>query len=429
MVGALIGLVFGLPSLRLRGLYLAVSTLALHFMVIHAGQEYETRRGHSTGVVIDPPSLAGFTLQDGRAWYFVLLAASVATVLLSLNLLRSKTGRAWRAIHGREAVAEALGIHVPFAKLSAFVVSCTLTSVAGCLFAYYRGFVSAEAFSLFVTIQYVATVIIGGIGSVLGALLGTLFVVLFPYGIEALMNTLGLTDRLSSMIFAINYAAFGVAMILFLVFEPQGLVGIWRRVQAWFLLWPFKQKPLEQQMNDAVLLQLDNVEVTYHRVATAVQGVSLEVRQGAIVALLGTNGAGKTTTLRAISGFIGLDDARVTGGAITHRGERIHNRPPHEITARGITLVPERSKVFESLTVAENIEAVVPRRDADARRLADAVWQYFPALARLRTREAGLPVRRRAPDAGDRLGAGLRAAAAAGRRAVARSRAAGGGGA
>jgi branched-chain amino acid transport system permease protein len=243
-VGALIGLVFGLPSLRLRGLYLAVSTLALHFLVIHAGQEYETRRGHSTGVVIDPPTIAGFTLQDGRAWYAVLLIASSATVLLSLNLLRSKTGRAWRAIHGREAVAEALGIHVPLAKLTAFVVSCTLTAVAGCLFAYYRGFVSAEAFSLFVTIQYVATVIIGGIGSILGALLGTLFVVLFPYGIEALMNALGLTERLSSMVFAINYAAFGLVMILFLVFEPQGLVGVWRRVQAWALLWPFKQKPL-----------------------------------------------------------------------------------------------------------------------------------------------------------------------------------------
>ncbi len=244
VVGALIGVAFGLPSLRLRGLYLAVSTLALHFMVIQAGQEYETRRGHSTGVVIDPPTFAGFTLQDPRAWYFVLLAASVATVLLSLNLLRSKTGRAWRAIHGREAVAAALGIRVPLAKLTAFVVSCTLTSVAGCLFAYYRGFVSAEAFSLFLTIQYVATLIIGGIGSILGALLGTLFVVLLPYGIEALMDMLSFTERLSSMIFAINYAAFGLAMIGFLVFEPQGLVGIWRRVQAWFLLWPFKRKPL-----------------------------------------------------------------------------------------------------------------------------------------------------------------------------------------
>jgi branched-chain amino acid transport system permease protein len=244
IAGALVGLVFGLPSLRLRGLYLAVSTLALHFLVLHAGQEYETRRGLSSGVVIDPPSLFGFALQDARAWYVVLLAASTATVLLSLNLLRTKTGRAWRAIHGREAVAEALGIHVPVAKLSAFIVSCTLTSTAGCLAAYYRGFVSAEAFPLFVTIQYVATVIIGGIGSLLGALLGTLFVVLFPQAIEASMNALGLTDRLSSMIFAINQAAFGVAMILFLVFEPQGLVGIWRRIQAWFLLWPFGQKPL-----------------------------------------------------------------------------------------------------------------------------------------------------------------------------------------
>jgi branched-chain amino acid transport system permease protein len=242
VVGAAIGLVFGLPSLRLRGLYLAVSTLALHFLAIHAGQEYETRRGHSTGVVIDPPTIGGWTLDDPKAWYFVLFVVAAATVLFSLNLLRSKTGRAWRAIHGREAVAEALGINVKAAKLSAFVVSCTLTSIAGCLFAYYRGFVSSEAFSLFLTIQYVATVIIGGIGSVLGAILGTFFVVLLPYAIEALADALGLSERFSSVVFAVNYAAFGLAMILFLVFEPQGLVGIWHRVQAWFFLWPFKQK-------------------------------------------------------------------------------------------------------------------------------------------------------------------------------------------
>jgi len=136
------------------------------------------------------------------------------------------------------------------------------------------------------------------------------------------------------------------------------------------------------------LLQLDKVEVTYHRVITAVQGVSLAVPQGSIVALLGTNGAGKTTTLRAVSGFIGLDDARVSDGAVLFRGERIDNRSPNEVTARGVTLVPERSKVFENLTVAENIAAVVPRTGA-RRRLADAVWDYFPALAPLRGREAG----------------------------------------
>jgi len=245
-VGALLGVVFGLPSLRLRGLYLAVSTLALHFIVIYLGSEYETERGYSTGVVIEPPALFGWSLYDAAAWYFVLLAGAAGTLLLALNLLRTRTGRAWRAIHGREAVAGALGISVQRAKLSAFVVSSMITALAGALFAYYRGFVSAEAFSLFLTIQYVAMIIIGGMGSLLGAVLGALFVVLFPYGIEWAMKATALTDRLASYIFAINYAAFGLVMILFLVFEPQGLVGLWRRAQNWVLLWPFKQKPLSR---------------------------------------------------------------------------------------------------------------------------------------------------------------------------------------
>jgi branched-chain amino acid transport system ATP-binding protein len=137
------------------------------------------------------------------------------------------------------------------------------------------------------------------------------------------------------------------------------------------------------------LLRLEKIEVVYHRVITAVQGVSLEVRRGAIVALLGTNGAGKTTTLRAISGFIGLDDARVTEGAVRYGGAPIQNLSPHRITALGIALVPERNKVFENLTVAENLEAVVPRRGANRRRLAEQVYDIFPALARLRGREAG----------------------------------------
>ena len=164
--GALLGVIFGLPSLRLRGLYLAVSTLALHFIVIYLGHEYETRRGFSTGIVIDPPRLFGWELVDGRAWYVVFLIAAVGTVLIALNWLRSRTGRAWRALHGREAVAEALGIDVPRYKLLAFVASSTLTAMLGCLFAYYRGFVSVEAFSLFLSIQYVAMVIIGGMGSI-----------------------------------------------------------------------------------------------------------------------------------------------------------------------------------------------------------------------------------------------------------------------
>ena len=134
------------------------------------------------------------------------------------------------------------------------------------------------------------------------------------------------------------------------------------------------------------ILQVEKVEVVYKRVVTAVQGISLNVAPKQIVALLGTNGAGKTTTLRAISGFLGLDDARVTEGIISFRGQRIENRLPHEIAARGIALVPEREKVFPNLTVAENLEAPVGRdRSAQER-----VYHFFPRLAELRNRVGGL---------------------------------------
>ena len=134
------------------------------------------------------------------------------------------------------------------------------------------------------------------------------------------------------------------------------------------------------------LLRVEKLEVTYQRVITAVQGVSLEVPQGAIVALVGNNGAGKTTTLRAISGFLGLDDARVTEGSISFLGRRIEAEPPHRTARLGVALVPERSKVFESLTVQENLAASVARRAMDLER----VYEYFPALDSLRARQAGL---------------------------------------
>src|SRR5215510_9973266 len=244
LVGALLGVIFGLPSLRLRGLYLAVSTLALHFLVVYLGGEYEAKRGFSIGIVIDAPTLGGWTISGGRTWYFIFGLCAAATLLLCLNLLRSGTGRAWAAIHAKETVAEALGIGVAAHKLLAFVISSALTAVAGALFAYYRGFVSVEAFSLFLTIQYVAMIIIGGMGSLLGALLGALFVTLFPYGIEAALRALPGAQRYAGLLFAVNYTAFGLVMILFLLLEPLGLVGIWRRLETYFRLWPFKYRPL-----------------------------------------------------------------------------------------------------------------------------------------------------------------------------------------
>ncbi len=242
LVGGVLGVVFGLPSLRLKGLYLAISTLALHFIVVFLGAEYETRRGYSSGVIVDPPVIAGAALEDPRGWYLVLLITDAVVILFSLNLLRARTGRAWAAIRDRDVAAEALGVPVHRYKLLAFVISSVMTSLAGSLAAYYQGFVSVEAFSLFLAIQYVAMVIIGGLGSILGAVLGAAFVVLLPYAIEYALAVLPFADRLADQVFALNYASFGLAMILFLLFEPEGLVGIWRRLRDYFLEWPFRHR-------------------------------------------------------------------------------------------------------------------------------------------------------------------------------------------
>ncbi|MGE3993264.1 branched-chain amino acid ABC transporter permease [Pseudorhodoplanes sp.] len=233
MTGAVFGLVFGLPSLRLRGLYLAVSTLALHFVVVYIGGEYETLRSYSAGVVVDPPEAFGYTLQDSKSWYLVLLAAAAVAYWLCHNLLYSGTGRAWGALRSNETVAEALGIPVARYKLLAFVISSSMTAVAGALFAYYRGFVSIEAFSLYLSIQYIAMIIIGGMGSLLGALLGATFVVLMPYAIEAAALKIPNANQYIGSVFALIYASFGVVMIAFLMFEPHGLIGLLRRLISW----------------------------------------------------------------------------------------------------------------------------------------------------------------------------------------------------
>lgn len=234
LTGALLGLVFGLPSLRLRGLYLAVSTLALHFLIVYLGGEYETRRGFSTGILIPPPELFGLRLQGPHLWYFALLVVVVAVLAIIVNLLRSRTGRAWGAILANETVAETLGVNIARFKLIAFVVSSSITAIAGALYAYYQAFVSIEAFSLYLAIQYIAMVIVGGMGSVVGALLGAAFITVFPYVIEILLMQLPNAQSYASSVFAVNYALFGLMMIFFLLFEPGGLVGLWRRVAGRF---------------------------------------------------------------------------------------------------------------------------------------------------------------------------------------------------
>ncbi len=243
LVGALLGLAVGFPSLRLRGLYLALGTLAMYYLVLYAGGEYQARWGFNTGVSVPPLTLGPLSIRSGRHWYYVLAAAATAATFVCVNLGRSRVGRAWMALRDREPAAASLGIPVTRYKLLAFVASSVMTSLAGALWAYQRSFVSVEAFGFNVTVEYIAMVIIGGLGSVLGAIVGAAFVTLLPHVIDAGVGALKLGSA-EYYLFPMKFGAFGLLMALFLVFEPQGLVGIWRRARNWLLLWPLRYRPL-----------------------------------------------------------------------------------------------------------------------------------------------------------------------------------------
>lgn len=244
LVGAGLGVAVGIPALRLKGLYLALGTLAMHHVVLYAAGELQNRWGSNTGYTIPAPRLLGWTLKGTVTWYYTLVLIAAVVLVLCVNLGRSRAGRAWMAIRDREIAAESVGIDVARYKVLAFVCSSVLTAMAGALFAYYRGFVSVEAFSFFLAVEYIAMVIIGGLGSALGAVLGAAFVTLLPYAIDAAVAHLELPGGTEYYLFPAKFGAFGLLMAVFLIFEPQGLVGIWRRARNWFFLWPFRHRPL-----------------------------------------------------------------------------------------------------------------------------------------------------------------------------------------
>jgi branched-chain amino acid transport system permease protein len=192
-----------------------------------------------------PPAGAfGFTIRSQRAWFYVLLPIALIVLLINMNWRRSAYGRAWMAIHHRDISAEALGINAAAYKLLAFSASTALTCFAGSLWAYHTGFVSVEAFDFHMPIQYLAIVIIGGLGSIVGCILDAIFVVVLPHVISYATEAIPTLQGVGSKVFELQIGVFGIIMLLFLILEPRGLAGILARVR-YFQFWPFKYRAWE----------------------------------------------------------------------------------------------------------------------------------------------------------------------------------------
>jgi branched-chain amino acid transport system permease protein len=251
LVGGVLGVIVGAPALRLRGLYLVVATVGFHYIVAFFTNEYQTGGDMLqalTGLQLPAASLGLVVLDNPRKWYFFLLLVTILTTLFCINLVRTRPGRAWIAVRDRDITAASLGIDVARYKILAFVVSSALTCMSGSLLAYFVGSVSAEYFTLTLAITYLAMVVIGGAGAIVGAYLGAIFVTLLPHVITALFQAIGASPRIAMLyIVPSQIMVFGAAMILFLIFEPKGLVGIWSRLRSYFELWPLRQSILVER--------------------------------------------------------------------------------------------------------------------------------------------------------------------------------------
>ena len=239
-VAALTGLVVGVPTLRLKGLYLVVTTLSFQFIAEHVIYHWESLTAGDRGINLPAPSLLGLNLGTYSSYYYVILAIAVLTAVFTKNLAMSRTGRAFVAIRDRDIAAEIIGVPVARFKILSFVISSFIAGLAGALYAYLLGLISPDHFTFNQSILYVAMIIVGGMGTVLGSIAGALFMVLLPEVLNSISGPLASAwPEFSPRIGGISTAVYGMVIILFILLEPMGLAGIWIRIKRYWTTWPY----------------------------------------------------------------------------------------------------------------------------------------------------------------------------------------------
>jgi branched-chain amino acid transport system permease protein len=270
LVTGIIGAMVGFPALRLQGIYLVIATISFAFIVEEILARWESVTNGNEGMRVKTIQMLGTPIpRDSAAFYYLCLGVLILTILGSLNLLRSPTGRAFVAIRDSETAARSMGVNVALYKVKSFAISAAIAGFAGCLFAHKLSFISPEMFTLQLSIEFIIVIIIGGAFSLHGAVLGAIFVVMvdpfltflkddMPAAIASAAAALGASAAASDHIrdsvaaFAsangLKGAIYGIIIILFVLFEPLGLYGRWLKIKLFFQLFPlYKRATFKRQ--------------------------------------------------------------------------------------------------------------------------------------------------------------------------------------
>jgi branched-chain amino acid transport system permease protein len=239
VVTAFVGLVFGTPAARIKGLYLAIATLAAQVILEDFFNRATWFTGGAAGAHANQPELFGFVFGTDARYFYLVLVVLVLLYGFASNLMRTRDGRAMVAVRDHYLAAEIMGIPLTRYRVLAFALASFYAGVAGALMGHYIGFVSTESINILLSVQMLGMIIIGGLGSIMGSLLGAAFMVLMPEGVEALFHLVSSGATADKGLVYLKEISVGAVIILFLIFEPEGLAHRWRQIKAWWKLYPF----------------------------------------------------------------------------------------------------------------------------------------------------------------------------------------------
>tara|TARA_B100000315_G_scaffold20204_1_gene17751 strand:- start:4367 stop:5398 length:1032 start_codon:yes stop_codon:yes gene_type:complete len=241
IIVGLFGFVIGFPALRIQGIYLGLTTMGFGFIVKRLIIAFRDWTGGSAGLHVSKASIFGITISSDWDNYFMIYTFVILAVVVSRRIVKSKLGRAFMAIRDSEQAAQASGINLAKYKMLSFFISGLFAGFAGVLFAHTNHFISTDHFDILLSIYFIVMVFIGGIGSIYGAVLGTLFIVLMENLFIPLFKD-GLVKYINLEVGDFQAFIFGLIMLLFIIFQPLGLYGMWLKMRIYWKIFPFNPR-------------------------------------------------------------------------------------------------------------------------------------------------------------------------------------------